>query len=95
MVDFLAKNTYENWANERIKEGWRYGGVSDPDSICVFVHPEKIRAKQKIGTVFRIINLTVFRYPGYFKNICKGILVKPASFSIQHRKSACSLFSAH
>jgi hypothetical protein len=25
LVDFLAKNTHENWANERIKEGWRYG----------------------------------------------------------------------
>jgi ryanodine receptor 2 len=25
LVDFLAKNTHENWANERIKEGWKYG----------------------------------------------------------------------
>lgn len=25
LVDFLAKNTHENWANERIKDGWTYG----------------------------------------------------------------------
>lgn len=25
LVDYLAKNTHENWAAERIKEGWRYG----------------------------------------------------------------------
>jgi hypothetical protein len=25
LVDFLAKNTHENWSNERIKKGWRYG----------------------------------------------------------------------
>jgi len=25
LVEFLAKNTHENWAFERIKQGWRYG----------------------------------------------------------------------
>jgi ryanodine receptor 2 len=25
LVEYLAKNTHENWANERIKQGWRYG----------------------------------------------------------------------
>lgn len=29
LVDFLAKNTHENWANERIKDGWKYGHKRD------------------------------------------------------------------
>ena len=29
LVDFLAKNTHENWAKERIKRGWKYGDQRD------------------------------------------------------------------
>jgi hypothetical protein len=29
LVDFLAKNTHENWANERMKEGWIFGHKRD------------------------------------------------------------------
>jgi CRISPR/Cas system-associated endonuclease/helicase Cas3 len=29
LIDFLAKNTHENWAEERIKDGWRYGQKRD------------------------------------------------------------------
>lgn len=29
LVDFLAKNTHDNWAKERIKEGWKYGHKRD------------------------------------------------------------------
>jgi len=29
LVDFLAKNTHENWANVRIKEGWKFGDKRD------------------------------------------------------------------
>jgi ryanodine receptor 2 len=29
LVDFLAKNTHETWANERIIEGWTYGHKRD------------------------------------------------------------------
>lgn len=25
IVEFLARNTHENWAAERIRRGWRYG----------------------------------------------------------------------
>lgn len=25
LVDYLARNTHENWAAVRIKQGWRYG----------------------------------------------------------------------
>ena len=25
LVDYLAKNTHENWATVRIQKGWRYG----------------------------------------------------------------------
>ena len=29
LVEFLAKNTHENWANVRIKEGWKFGHKRD------------------------------------------------------------------
>jgi ryanodine receptor 2 len=29
LVDFLAKNTHETWANERIKRGWKFGDKRD------------------------------------------------------------------
>jgi hypothetical protein len=29
LVDFLAKNTHDNWANERIKMGWKFGDKRD------------------------------------------------------------------
>ena len=29
LINFLAKNTHENWAKERIKEGWKYGLIRD------------------------------------------------------------------
>jgi hypothetical protein len=25
LVEFLAKNTHENWAKERVDQGWQYG----------------------------------------------------------------------
>ena len=29
LVDFLAKNTHDNWAHERIKMGWKFGDKRD------------------------------------------------------------------
>ena len=29
LVDFLAKNTHDNWAKERMKMGWKFGPKRD------------------------------------------------------------------
>lgn len=29
LIELLAKNTHDNWAKERISNGWRYGPIRD------------------------------------------------------------------
>lgn len=31
LMEFIAKNVHENWAQQRMSEGWTYGEVRDDD----------------------------------------------------------------
>lgn len=50
LSEILAKNVHENWAKERIKQGWRYGEKRDDikkETPCLIEY-EKLPEEEKI-----------------------------------------------
>lgn len=50
LSEILAKNVHENWAKERIKQGWKYGEKRDDikkETPCLIEY-EKLPEEEKI-----------------------------------------------
>lgn len=66
LIEKLANNIHENWAKERIEQGWKYGEVRDDKNKlhpCLKHYDElseedkKIDRKSAIETIKLLINL--------------------------------------
>ena len=57
LLELLAENTHENWAAEKIRQGWRHGLALDenvkthPDLVPYGALPEKTRNYDRITVV--------------------------------------------
>ena len=68
LVDYLAKNTHENWAAVRINQGWKYGRRNDAkkEHPCIVPYErlpesEKEHDRHVVRQVFKTILLLGFQ----------------------------------
>jgi len=68
LVEYLAKNTHENWAAARMQEGWRYGDHRDDSrkqTPCLVPYEDLPEAEKQYDRATSLETLKLISLLGY------------------------------
>ena len=57
LTEYLAENAHENWAVQRISEGWKFGPKRDDANKLLYVYVSRVHPRKTLGNSICLMQL--------------------------------------